>query len=420
MTAEIAIYNRLGLALAADSAVTIGRERVHKMSSKLFSLAPHNDIAIMVFGSGELCGYPWDTVIKAFRGVIGKKVYDKVSDCARDFITHIKNGGFEPDYKNEGLNYLFIIHILRDLSEKTKEHKTKSEFLKLINSEIDRRNKDLDNVKDLDQFCNLQDFTNYYATDIKKWCEDKSIFDRKISKDLHRKIVKHLYKQLSKEILSPYYSGLVFAGYGKNEYFPVVERHAVDGKGKFGLRHWVQDCEDANEPDNEKVAIIPFAQTDIATLFMEGIFPNQLQFIFRSLDALLANKSDELVKTYVKDPKVASVERLRQRRENIAAVTSFMDEFKKFRYQIHVSKILEVVEHLPKEELADMARAIIDLTSLRRKVDSKLETVGGPVDVVIISKGDGLVWINRKTYFDPMLNRAYIERRFGSTVGLEV
>jgi len=32
------------------------------------------------------------------------------------------------------------------------------------------------------------------------------------------------------------------------------------------------------------------------------------------------------------------------------------------------------------------------------------ETVGGPVDVAVISKGDGLIWMKRKHYFEPGLN----------------
>jgi len=31
------------------------------------------------------------------------------------------------------------------------------------------------------------------------------------------------------------------------------------------------------------------------------------------------------------------------------------------------------------------------------------ETVGGPIDVAVLSKGDGFVWIKRKSYFDPRL-----------------
>jgi len=36
--------------------------------------------------------------------------------------------------------------------------------------------------------------------------------------------------------------------------------------------------------------------------------------------------------------------------------------------------------------------------------------VVGPVDVAVISKGDGLIWIKRKHYFAPDLNHRYFDR----------
>ncbi|WP_157078620.1 hypothetical protein [Methanobrevibacter filiformis] len=41
---------------------------------------------------------------------------------------------------------------------------------------------------------------------------------------------------------------------------------------------------------------------------------------------------------------------------------------------------------------------IIHITSLKRKVEEGLETVGGDIDVAIISKGDGFIWAKRKHY----------------------
>lgn len=38
------------------------------------------------------------------------------------------------------------------------------------------------------------------------------------------------------------------------------------------------------------------------------------------------------------------------------------------------------------------------------------ESVGGPVDVALISKGDGFVWIERKHYFKPELNPRFLAR----------
>ena len=71
---------------------------------------------------------------------------------------------------------------------------------------------------------------------------------------------------------------------------------------------------------------------------------------------------------------------------------------------------MSIVALLPKEELAELAEALVNLTSFKRRVTPAAETVGGPVDVAVISKGDGLVWLKRKHYFPPELNPRYFRR----------
>jgi len=40
------------------------------------------------------------------------------------------------------------------------------------------------------------------------------------------------------------------------------------------------------------------------------------------------------------------------------------------------------------------------MRSLKRHVSDDFESVGGPVDVAVISKNEGMIWIKRKHYFD--------------------
>jgi hypothetical protein len=61
---------------------------------------------------------------------------------------------------------------------------------------------------------------------------------------------------------------------------------------------------------------------------------------------------------------------------------------------------MDTIEVIPKDELASVARTLVNLTSFMRHVSSGIETVGGPVDVAVISKKDGFIWIDRKHYFD--------------------
>jgi len=68
-----------------------------------------------------------------------------------------------------------------------------------------------------------------------------------------------------------------------------------------------------------------------------------------------------------------------------------------------------VVISLPKTELAAMAESLVNVTSMKRKVSLQAETVGGPVDVAVISKREGFVWIKKKQYFARELNSRRVQ-----------
>ena len=78
----------------------------------------------------------------------------------------------------------------------------------------------------------------------------------------------------------------------------------------------------------------------------------------------------------------------------------------------YTDPIVGVVSALPKPELASMAESLVNLTNLRRKISMGAETVGGPIDVAVISRGDGFIWINRKHYFEPELNHHFFNNYY--------
>lgn len=53
---------------------------------------------------------------------------------------------------------------------------------------------------------------------------------------------------------------------------------------------------------------------------------------------------------------------------------------------------------------------MVELASLKKRVSREVETVGGPIDVAVVTKIDGFIWIKRKHYFDFSLNRAFYSR----------
>lgn len=85
---------------------------------------------------------------------------------------------------------------------------------------------------------------------------------------------------------------------------------------------------------------------------------------------------------------------------------------RRFTLEKFVSPVVDTVSSLPKGELATMAEALVNLTQFRQKITMELETVGGPIDVAVISKGDGFIWINRKHYFKKEFNPYFFQKYF--------
>jgi hypothetical protein len=76
MTAEIAVMNKSAVALAADSAVTIGTHphiKVYNGINKLFALSKLSPVGVMVYGQAEFMGVPWEPKIKLCRRHLGKQ-----------------------------------------------------------------------------------------------------------------------------------------------------------------------------------------------------------------------------------------------------------------------------------------------------------------------------------------------------------
>lgn len=92
------------------------------------------------------------------------------------------------------------------------------------------------------------------------------------------------------------------------------------------------------------------------------------------------------------------------------AFDDYRMKLRKFRADEYSMPILQVLEGTPKDQLASMAESLVNLTSFKRRVSMQAETVGGPIDVALISKGDGLVWVKRKHYFPADLNHQFFSR----------
>jgi hypothetical protein len=106
MTTEIAVLNRLGVALAADSAVTIsggGTTKVFDSADKLFELSCTSPVALMLNGNMDCFGMPWEILVKDFRDEHGEERNKSIVTWAESFVSFAESK-LSPD-KQGTLNY---------------------------------------------------------------------------------------------------------------------------------------------------------------------------------------------------------------------------------------------------------------------------------------------------------------------------
>ena len=176
------------------------------------------------------------------------------------------------------------------------------------------------------------------------------------------------------------------------------------------LRYYINENQIATISNENSGSINPFAQTDVIDTILTGVDP--------SLNTIYTNNFEALFKRYnqtILDAIGTTNPLLTEQITNLdtgAIVNEFNSLNEQIKRENYIFPLMNAVSNLDKEDLAEMAESLIYLTYLKRRITFAEESVGGPVDVAIISKGDGFVWIKRKHYFRPELNQHFFDNYF--------
>lgn len=204
-------------------------------------------------------------------------------------------------------------------------------------------------------------------------------------------------------------SGVVLAGFGEDELFPVLWNCQVRSVLTSRV---LQRTAPQSEPLQLQMGamIRPFAQAEMVHSFMNGIDPTLRITIESAVSDLVQRFADHLAG--ISGLAGAALATFKANASTTAGSLNqgFRNEIEAYCRQKHVDPVLAAIGLLPKDELAVMAETLVSLTSFKRKMSRDAETVGGDVDVAVISKGDGYIWVKRKHYFPPELNLRYVKR----------
>ena len=384
MTSEILIMNKNAIVMATDSAVTVDNKKSYMGVNKLFLLSNDPPMGIMIFGSADFVNVPLETLIKEYREQTDFKELGNINNIKEDFIEYLSGICQEDDFSR---------NLKNDIAN----------FKKLLLREDHPEN-----------FFNYSDNAEIFSF----LEEDKFNIDvefKRLAQELEEKGVTVDVTTLKKcfsNMIALSSTGIVIAGFNQDDFFPsYISFNLI---AKQGNKVIIKDIDSQVNYDGN--VIIPFAQKDVITTFISGIDYTLENGIVNYFSNFMDLYSEEIVAAIKSNKNIDEndlnnvLKEIRDvKNSNEMRIEDFVKNIDIFKKGIY-SPILESVGVLPKEDLSSLAESLIHITSLKRKIASDLESVGGDVDVAIISKGDGFIWKKRKQYFKPELNHHFFNK----------
>ena len=422
MTAELVAMNKSAIALAADSAVTITTTvedkdtgaknevtKVYNSVNKLFQFSRCAPVGIMTFGNASFMGVPWETIIKVFREELKDQRYDTLKEYSSQFLKffhgrpEIFTEQQQIDYVGEAAaHYIFheffkeFIDDIEGLESSGSKQELQSKMVSRLNECIAylRKYDFLDGIGEDE----LEKIGSLYGELFKSIAEEALQEHGLLSSEISSLIHEICCLLFCKKIFYPSYSGIVVAGFGDKEIFPSLEELHFEGVVNNRLKHGRR----SSAINFKKTArIIPFAQENVARSFMQGIDPAWIAYLENYVEGLLG-EYPEIIKKEIEglpnDIKDKILQAFSSAGKEIQQ--KFVEGVRKYMKEQHLDPLYSATAVLPIDELALLAESLVSLTNFKQRFSIQTETVGGPIDVAIITKGDGFIWIKRKEQFN--------------------
>ena len=387
MTSQIAIYNRLGVAVASDTVATITSVRGTKTindSEKIRALGGEHLVVVLINGSADINGMHPRLL---------------VSEWARTLLTPLST---LEEYV-EGFTSWFTQH----QSLITKDLETIPIRFCLWDHYREIRRRTLNDAKDLESAEEIRDnFLNKIQAGT-AWLEGLSLYEGATDEsdgallteyevDLdaivdevfngfpnldevreHLKAAAPLVLSRSQEMSSD--TELAFIGFGANDRF--AGQLCVRIRGRYGSSlRFTADERYGSEPGETSSGICTFAQDSAMTGFLWGAEEAVLRETFNSARNLIYEQyPDEETGTSKADE---FVEKMR-----IATLS--------FQQQSFLQPMLNAIAFLNLKDMAKLAEALVGIQAMRASASPQPASVGGFIESLIIDRSNGIKWVNR-------------------------
>lgn len=417
MTSEVLLMNKSAAAMAADSAVTIGNQHSHTIYQsvdKVFQLSPGMPVGIMIYNHAEIMNVPWETIITLYQRERKGKRFDTIEEYGEDFLAFIEKHKELFPRDHQDLEYFktvaIIFGLIAEEFERELEHfRTHSDenpsahttaIFEFILGEIHGAyHHFFDGTPREDLECfpgNMGDsLRKRYAKQVQELIE--SLRDHlcadypeiTFSENTIELLKDIAVLAVTKNAFFEGYTGIVIAGFGAKDKFPSMISYHTGGIFEGRLKKALD--RKAAVDANSGPVIMTFAQDKMIYTFMTGMDRDFRTYLF--IETL--KMTHQLVADVVASVPGLSREQKQELYERYSeehlshALMAFFQAIDYYQQQVHTLPIFQAVHTLPRKELAETAASLVTLNSFQQKVMQQPETVGGPVDVALISLAEG-------------------------------
>jgi hypothetical protein len=416
MTTVLGIFNKECVVLAVDSAVSYpskdGLISRHN-GNKIFPLSHAQPMAAMVYGASSFVGVPVELILGTFLNTYGYARFGQLQDCQKALCTHfaqyVKQG--EPEWK---LIHDFVQEIvaacLPEPGELEPEATGDGFLMRMAYLQQTWRQKALWNPDDPvykdppdEALCEAVGLALRHQ--IRRHCKA----DRPVVVDdaLIVQVAGLVLLMLSRvPTLSG--TGIVIVGYGEEDLFPSFLELVLEGAFHGQMRHVLKSHRAVTH--FQPAFLAAFAQSRVIDAYLSGVDPQLHQFFFQRVRATFHDFMQTIV---------ASVEPDQQGGLEVAlngmiadAMLRLQEEVISYQDQAHTHVTSQALALLCKEDLTEIAETMISMTAIKKRISQQVEDVGGPVDIAVLTKHDGFVWIQRKPKHSPTINPSSYAEQF--------
>ena len=423
MTAIVGILNKRGAVMAADSAVTVtngDRTKIYNTATKIFRMSLENPLGVMIFSSSEFIGTPWDVIFKLYRDTRGKQSFNTLEEYAKNFVDFLSAENYfssvksQKDYFISELSkfyYTIRDEVLDDYQSKI-DNMTEEEASE-VDSDVILRSMLVSKLKyaaelysekginpEFEDYTidNLRSYGNENFKELMELCEEDSM-----PIDLRQQWEESFLAYIRSQ---NYYkgSGIVFVGYGSKDIYPSILPIYISGAFDHRLRYYFDVDSAESVTTDDRAFICPFAQTDVMMTLMKGVAPDLFEVIDSQHEKSMQKVKDDIV------GKLAEANVPQDVIDMVVESTldKIQEEFQKkvldYIQEEYIDGIIDAVDSFSIDDMANMGESLVSVTNLQRHISSSDESVGGPIDVAVITRSEGFIWIKHKDWFRQELN----------------